>query len=102
MSAERYAAQVALLVRCLPEIAVEEAFALKGGTAINLFIHDLPRFSVDIDLVYLPVAERTASLDAIQTGFARIAEEVLGVWPRPPIDALERMEPATLPPGPGD
>ncbi|HCW61042.1 MULTISPECIES: nucleotidyl transferase AbiEii/AbiGii toxin family protein [Sphingobium] len=76
MSAERYAAQVALLVRCLPEIAVEEAFALKGGTAINLFIHDLPRFSVDIDLVYLPVAERTASLDAIQTGFARIADRL--------------------------
>jgi amidase len=35
-------------------------------------------------------------------GFARIAEEVLGVWPRPPIDALASMEPATLPPGPGD
>lgn len=76
MSAERYAAQVALLVRCLPEIAVEETFALKGGTAINLFIHDLPRFSVDIDLVYLPVTERTASLEAIHAGFTRIADRL--------------------------
>ena len=61
MTVERYAAQVALLVRMLPEIAEEESFALKGGTAINLFIRDLPRLSVDIDLTYLPVAERARS-----------------------------------------
>jgi predicted nucleotidyltransferase component of viral defense system len=73
MSAEIYSAQVALLVRTIPEIAREDAFALKGGTAINLFVRDLPRLSVDIDLVYLPIAARPESLAAIHQGFARIA-----------------------------
>jgi endonuclease YncB( thermonuclease family) len=45
-----YRRQVALLVRLLPAIAEEPCFALKGGTAINLFLwNDLPRLSVDID-----------------------------------------------------
>ncbi len=47
MAREPYAAQVALLVRLLPFIAAEKAFALKGGTAINLFYRDMPRLSVD-------------------------------------------------------
>lgn len=59
MSAEIYAAQVALLVRAIPEIAPETDFALRGGTAINLFVRNLPRLSVDIDLVYLPSRRAT-------------------------------------------
>jgi hypothetical protein len=47
---EDYRRQVALLIRTLPAIAEEECFALKGGTAINFFVRDLPRLSVDIDL----------------------------------------------------
>lgn len=50
--AERYRAQAALLVRVLPFVAAEQSFALKGGTAINLFIRDMPRLSVDLDLTY--------------------------------------------------
>ena len=50
-----YYKQVQLLMDVIPFIAKEETFALKGGTAINLFIQDLPRLSVDIDLTYLPV-----------------------------------------------
>lgn len=53
MARETYEAQVALLVRILPHVAKEDVFALKGGTAINLFYRDLPRLSVDIDLTYL-------------------------------------------------
>ncbi len=49
---DAYRQQVALLVRVLPFVASEPEFALKGGTAINLFIRDLPRLSVDIDLTY--------------------------------------------------
>ena len=59
---ERYRRQVALLVRTLPFVAEETCFALKGGTAINLFVRELPRLSVDIDLTYLPVASRGESL----------------------------------------
>jgi hypothetical protein len=54
--------QVALLIRALPLVAEEPVFALKGGTAINLFVRDLPRLSVDIDLTYLPVEDRATSL----------------------------------------
>lgn len=52
---KRYADRVALLVDILPHLDAERRFALKGGTAINLFEHDLPRLSVDIDLTWLPV-----------------------------------------------
>jgi predicted nucleotidyltransferase component of viral defense system len=72
MAREVYAAQVALLVRLLPFIAQEEVFALKGGTAINLFYRDMPRLSVDIDLTYLPVRERAESLADIDETLNRI------------------------------
>lgn len=73
MAREAYEAQVALLVRMLPHVAMEEVFALKGGTAINLFYRILPRLSVDIDLTYLPIKERTESLAGINEAMDRIA-----------------------------
>ncbi len=76
MTGEGYLRQVALLVRVLPIIAREPVFALKGGTAINLFLRDLPRLSVDIDLTFLPVKERAASLGEIDEVFERIAAAV--------------------------
>lgn len=76
MTAERYIRQVELLLRTIPVIGDEAMFALKGGTAINLFVRDLPRLSVDIDLVYLPVADRASSLDAVRSGLARIADRL--------------------------
>ena len=48
--ADGYRKQVALLIRTVPFVAAEAEFALKGGTAINLFLRDMPRLSVDIDL----------------------------------------------------
>src|ERR1700675_3710804 len=74
--AERYRRQVALLIRVVPFVAAETCFALKGGTAINLFVRDKPRLSVDIDLTYLPVANRDTSLAAIDAAMRRIAESV--------------------------
>ena len=62
----QYEAQMRLLLRCLPDISQHRCFAIKGGTAINLFLQDLPRVSVDIDLVYLPLKPRTESLQEIQ------------------------------------
>jgi len=62
MARESYEAQVALLVRILPRVANEPIFALKGGTAINLFYHDLPRLSVDIDLTYLPIVKQQMTI----------------------------------------
>ena len=45
-----YYDQVDLLLTVLPSLAEIDDFALKGGTAINLFFRDMPRLSVDIDL----------------------------------------------------
>ena len=47
-------------------------FALKGGTAINLFVRDMPRLSVDVDLTYLPINSREEALSDIQKGLGRI------------------------------
>ncbi len=41
-----------LLAQVAPLVIVDDTFALKGGTAINLFVRDMPRLSVDIDLVF--------------------------------------------------
>jgi predicted nucleotidyltransferase component of viral defense system len=67
-----YAQQLALLVDVLPVVGAETAFALKGGTAINLFFRDLPRLSVDIDLAWLPLGERREALDGISNALQRI------------------------------
>jgi hypothetical protein len=47
MSYTNFLSEVRLLLRVLPIIASERVFALKGGTAINMFMRDLPRLSVD-------------------------------------------------------
>jgi predicted nucleotidyltransferase component of viral defense system len=60
-------------------VAEEKCFALKGGTAINLFVRNLPRLSVDIDLTYLPVADRDQSLAEIDDALRRIAVRVKSV-----------------------
>ncbi len=71
-----YRRQAALLVRTLPLVATETCFALKGGTAINLFVRDMPRLSVDVDLAYLPVAERISSLEAIDAALMRTSRRI--------------------------
>jgi len=73
---EVYRRHVSLLIRILPLVAAEECFALKGGTAINLFVRDMPRVSVDIDLTYLPVSSREESIAAIDAAMNRIAQRV--------------------------
>lgn len=75
-----YRRQAALLIRVLPFVAEEDCFALKGGTAINLFFRDMPRLSVDIDLTYLPVAPRSESLADIDAAMKRIAKTARSVW----------------------
>ena len=60
-----YKKQVALLIRIMPSVYRIKDFAVHGGTAINLFHKNMPRYSVDIDLTYIPVKERAESLDAI-------------------------------------
>jgi predicted nucleotidyltransferase component of viral defense system len=41
-----------LLIQVAPLVFADDRLALKGGTAINLFIRDMPRLSVDLDPVF--------------------------------------------------
>lgn len=70
----RYTDRVKLLVEILPALAQEPNFALKGGTAINLFEQDLPRLSVDIDLTWLPVHDYAEDSRLIAEALGRLAD----------------------------
>lgn len=66
-----------LLTRVAPLVFVDDTFALKGGTAINLFVRDMPRLSVDLDLVFpdhrLPRDEALGRInDAIRQSVERL------------------------------
>jgi predicted nucleotidyltransferase component of viral defense system len=76
-SADDYKAQVALLLDILPVVAEEKVFALHGGTAINLFHLNMPRFSIDIDLTYIPFSsDRNADLENIRKSLETIKNRI--------------------------
>lgn len=72
MERQSYKNQVALLLDVLPEVAKESCFALHGGTAINLFIRNMPRLSVDIDLTYIPIEDRETTFENIVIALERV------------------------------
>lgn len=82
-----FSEQVRLLVDVLPSVAKQHCFALKGGTALNLFVRDLPRLSVDIDLAYLPLADREASLVGIDAALENIATDITRSVPATQVNA---------------
>lgn len=84
---DSYARQVRLLMTALPHVAKESCFALKGGTAINLFVQDFPRLSVDIDLAYTTFKDRDTDLAAINDALMRITESLNS---RPEITAIRQ------------
>lgn len=81
MANATYRKQVELLLSVLPEVAKEKCFALHGGTAINLFVRDMPRLSVDIDLTYVPLEDRAMSLANISAALGRIKTNIEKVVP---------------------
>jgi predicted nucleotidyltransferase component of viral defense system len=78
---EQYLRQVNLLLNVIPEVAKVTCFALHGGTAINLFVLDMPRLSVDIDLTYIPIQERNESISAINDALTRIQSNITALRP---------------------
>ncbi|MEK6731773.1 MAG: nucleotidyl transferase AbiEii/AbiGii toxin family protein [Pseudomonadota bacterium] len=86
---ERYLNQVKLLVQVLPLVAEQKCFALKGGTAINLFLRDMPRLSVDIDLMYLPVNDRLTAITEMENALKDIKKRILQIYPD--IEVLENI-----------
>lgn len=77
----RYHEQVRLLVALLPFLNDEPCFALKGGTAINLFVQSFPRLSVDIDLAYLPLEPRDEALHRCRQALQRLAQAISAQLP---------------------
>lgn len=68
---EQYINTVRLLLAIVPAVFQSPRFAMKGGTALNLFIQDMPRLSVDIDVVFVDhTLDREAALQAIASDLA--------------------------------
>lgn len=76
-----FIAQVGLLLRCLPLLSEQNKFALKGGTAINLFLQNMPRLSVDIDLTYVPIQDRKTTLFEISQHLHNMANTITKHYP---------------------
>jgi len=90
----QYFKQAELMLRAIPHVAAESGFALKGGTAINLFVRDMPRLSVDIDLTYLPVDEpRETALKKSSDALGRIAAAIKRAIPGARIQESRAREP---------
>jgi predicted nucleotidyltransferase component of viral defense system len=71
-----YKNQVELLLDVLPFIQNDPRFALKGGTAINLFHRNMPRLSVDIDLTYLPIEPRDVFLKNLTQAMQDLVDKI--------------------------
>jgi len=76
MITQSYISHADLLLQVIPHIAKEKTLALKGGTAINLFLRNMPRLSVDLDLTYLPFDNRETALTNISDSLGRIRERI--------------------------
>ncbi|MDX2443275.1 MAG: nucleotidyl transferase AbiEii/AbiGii toxin family protein [Bacteroidales bacterium] len=90
MIGPKYRAQVELLLQTIPYVAKEKIFALKGGSAINMFVRSLPRLSVDIDLTYIPINDRETALSDISEGLGRIRADLEKLIPGISVTAVSR------------
>ena len=67
---QEYVNTVRLLLAIVPAVFQSPRFAMKGGTALNLFVQDMPRLSVDIDVVFIDhTLGREAALAALPAGW---------------------------------
>ncbi|NGM63438.1 nucleotidyl transferase AbiEii/AbiGii toxin family protein [Sphingobacterium sp. SGG-5] len=91
---KEYREQVRLLLDVLPFVGEERKLALHGGTAINLFVRNMPRLSVDIDLTYIPVEDRETTLGNIREILLRLKRRMetnliqLSIEPKPELGKL--------------
>lgn len=60
----------------MPLVYKIKDFAVHGGTAINLFVKDMPRYSVDIDLTYLPIRNREESIKEINNHLNSLKQQI--------------------------
>lgn len=90
---EHYKKQVGLLIRIMPSVYRIKNFAVHGGTAINLFHKDMPRYSIDIDITYIPIEDREKSLKTINVHLLElkqmIEKTIPGIKVVPKLDVLK-------------
>lgn len=73
---ETYKKQVALLIRIMPLVYKITDFGVHGGTAINLFVKNMPRYSVDVDLTFIPISNREESITAINNHLNTLKQQI--------------------------
>ena len=74
---DAYTATVRQLLDIAPVVFESPHFAIKGGTALNLFLHDQPRLSVDIDVVFTEhTLDRATALQAISSELRMISQKL--------------------------
>lgn len=77
MMEKSYVDAVRLLLDSVPVVFQTPRFAMKGGTAINLFLRNMPRLSVDIDVVYTNhTTPRTETFKEISDGLYNAKREL--------------------------
>jgi hypothetical protein len=76
-----YRQQVELLLKFIPTLSATDDFAIHGGTAINLYVLDLPRYSVDIDVTYIPIKSREESFAEIHKNLSVLKEKIKTIIP---------------------
>lgn len=89
MKGSPYFKQAELLLRVLPQVHDEKCFALKGGTALNFFVLDMPRLSVDIDLAFLPITPREEALRDIGAALGSIADKIVRAMPDARVERIK-------------
>ena len=77
----RYREQVAFLLEIIGPTFDDARLALKGGTAINLFTMNMPRLSIDLDLIYLPVTAREEFISDIEDVFLKMKTRLANYSP---------------------
>ncbi|MDR0794848.1 MAG: nucleotidyl transferase AbiEii/AbiGii toxin family protein [Tannerella sp.] len=86
MNSLEYIERVRLLLQLVPIVSEIDDFAIHGGTAINLFVLDLPRYSVDIDVIFIPIKSREETFSDIRTHLTTLKEKIKRLFPR--IDSI--------------
>lgn len=76
-----YRQQVELLLKIIPSLAEIDSFAIHGGTAINLYVLNLPRYSVDIDVTYTLIKSREESFAEIHKNLLIIRDKIKTIIP---------------------
>ena len=78
---QEYKERVRLLLRLIPILSKIDCFAIHGGTAINLFVQNFLRYSIDIDITYIPIQAREESLLAIKHNLDEVKGKIKTLIP---------------------